>query len=305
MRVTTTRLRGRGEPVTDVAIIGPGRVGTLLTVGLVRAGHRVVAVGGGTTASRARLTSLVAGIRAVEEPTEAARRAELVVLTVPDDALEEVATGLAVSGAVGDGQRVVHVAGSRGLDVLDRAALAGARTAACHPAMTVPAGSSDPDVLVGAAWAVTAREADLGWARELVTDLGGDPQAVPDEVRTLYHAGLAVGSNAVGAAVAVARRLLLAARVDAPEAFLGPLVRASVDNVLARGAVALTGPVVRGDVGTVSRHLAAIEADLPELAADYRALAAVTLDQVRPALPADTAAALDALLRSDGGHAEG
>jgi predicted short-subunit dehydrogenase-like oxidoreductase (DUF2520 family) len=87
--------------------------------------------------------------------------------------------------------------------------------------------STDPDLLVGTAWAVTAAAADLGWARDLVVDLGGDPHDVPDDVRVLYHAGLAVGGNAVGAAVAVARQLLLAARVDDPAAFLARWSRAA------------------------------------------------------------------------------
>lgn len=285
--------------MTDVAIVGPGRVGTLLAIACVRAGHRVVAAGGGSPASRDRLAALVAGVRATDQPADAARRGELVLVTVPDDALEQVVTDLAAAGAVADGQRVVHVAGSRGLDVLHRAAVAGARTAACHPAMTVPAGTTDPDVLVGTAWAVTARPDDRPWAHELVTELGGDPHDVPDDVRVLYHAGLAVGANAAGAAVALARRLLLAARIDQPAAFLGPLVDASVANVLDRGAIALTGPVVRGDVGTVERHLAALDRDLPELASAYRALAAATLDQVRPELPVQVAARLDALLGGD------
>jgi predicted short-subunit dehydrogenase-like oxidoreductase (DUF2520 family) len=282
--------------MTTVAVIGPGRVGTLLATACARAGYRVVAVGGGAAASRDRVVALVAGIRPSETPADAAAGAELILLAVPDDALEAVVTDLAVAGAVGDGKRVVHVAGSRGLDVLQRAGLAGARIAACHPAMTVPAGSTDPDVLIGTAWAVTAAPADRGWAHDLVSALGGDAHDVPDAARTLYHAGLVVGSNAVGAAVAVARQLLLAARIEDPAAFLDPLIRASVRNVLAEGASALTGPVVRGDVGTVERHLAVLDLDLPELAEAYRALGGVILDRVRAALPTESATALDRLL---------
>jgi predicted short-subunit dehydrogenase-like oxidoreductase (DUF2520 family) len=283
--------------VTTVAIVGPGRVGTLLGAACTRAGWRVVAVAGGSEASRAAFAARVAGARSVADPTAAVRGVDLVWLTVPDDAIEPLVTELAVADAFGEGQRVVHVAGSRGLDVLRRAALSGARVAACHPAMTVPTGATDPDLLVGVAWAVTAAsDADRAWAHDVVTDLGGDPHDVPDAARTLYHAALAVASNAVGAAVVTARRLLLAARVDRPEAFLGPLVEASVANAAARGAAALTGPIVRGDVGTIGRHLDAITADLPELADAYRYLALATLEPVRPALPAETVAALQALL---------
>jgi predicted short-subunit dehydrogenase-like oxidoreductase (DUF2520 family) len=287
--------------VTAVAIVGPGRVGALLAPAVVRAGWRLVGVAGGTTSAREAIARRVAGTRTTATPAEVVASAQLVLLTVPDDAIEPVVTSLAVADAFRDDQRVVHVAGSRGLDVLRRAAHCGARVAACHPAMTVPTGAKDPELLVGVAWAVTAAPADRGWASDLVRDLGGDPHEVADGMRTLYHAALAVGSNAVGAAVVTARRLLLAASVERPEAFLEPLVRASVANAATHGAAALTGPIVRGDLGTVEHHLAAITADLPELADAYRLLALATLEPVRPALPPATVAALRALLDAPGG----
>jgi predicted short-subunit dehydrogenase-like oxidoreductase (DUF2520 family) len=290
-----------------VAIVGPGRVGSLLATACSRAGHRVVAVTGGTEAARRGVAELVAGVRPAEDLAEAVARAELILLTVPDDAIESVVTELSRVDAVTAGHRVVHVAGSHGLAPLRLAAAAGARTAACHPAMTVPSGSTAPELLVGTAWAVTAPAADRGWAHELVADLGGDPSDVPDSRRVLYHAGLAVGANAVGAAAAVARKLLLAARIDDPAAFLAPLIEASVANVLARGAGALTGPVVRGDVGTIERHLAGLADDLPALLDAYRALTSVVLDQARPALDATQVAALERALAGGGtrGQTEG
>lgn len=279
-----------------VAVIGPGRVGTLLAVAGARAGWRIVAVAGGSPAARETIAATVAGVRPVGSVAAAAARAELVVLAVPDDAIAGVVDELVRAGAVGPDQRVVHVAGSRGLDVLHRAGLAGARLAACHPAMTVPTGARDPELLVGVPWGVTAGAGDLSWAEELVAQLGGDPYRVDDDVRELYHAGLAVASNAVGAAVVTARRLLLAARIERPEAFVAPLASASVANAAVDGVMALTGPVVRGDVGTVRAHLDRVATDLPELLDAYRALARATLEPVRPALAPAVAAELDALL---------
>jgi predicted short-subunit dehydrogenase-like oxidoreductase (DUF2520 family) len=279
-----------------VAVIGPGRVGTLLVVAAARAGWQPVAVAGGTEAARARIASLVTGCRPRSSTSEAAADADLVVVATPDGAVESVVTDLARADVLREGHRVVHVAGSLGLAPLRRAALAGAGVAACHPAMTVPSGATDPDLLIGAAWAVTAPPADRPWARDLVVDLGGDPHDVPDEVRGLYHAGLAVGSNAAAAAVVVARQLLLAARIEDPARFLAPLVRRSVTNALDGGAAALTGPVVRGDVGTVANHLAALDADVPELRDAYRDLTRVLLGRVRSALSPAAAAELDALL---------
>ncbi|MGH3443270.1 MAG: NAD(P)-binding domain-containing protein, partial [Nitriliruptorales bacterium] len=98
-----------------VAIIGPGRVGTVLAAALRSAGHDVVAVGGGREASRERFLARFPDATASAEPAGAARDAALVVLAVPDDVVEEVAGDLAVAEAVRDGQRVVHVAGSLGV----------------------------------------------------------------------------------------------------------------------------------------------------------------------------------------------
>jgi hypothetical protein len=97
-----------------------------------------------------------------------------VILATPDDVLAQVVTDLARADAFAEGQRVVHVSGSQGLAVLERAALAGARVAACHPAQTVPAGTPDPDVFVGSAWAVTCRSIDrpgpmTWWRRSAAT----------------------------------------------------------------------------------------------------------------------------------------
>lgn len=283
----------------NVAIIGPGRVGTLLAVAFSRAGLRVVAIGGGRASAREQLARTVAGSRVHDTLQAAAAAADLVVLCVPDDALEAVATDLAVHGAVGPDQRVVHVSGVRGCAPLHRIALTGAHVAACHPAMTVPAGETDPEALIGVAWAVTAAAPDQVWARDLVVLLGGDPFPVPEDARALYHAGLTVAANAVGAAVATARRLLLAAHVDAPEAFLSPLIAASVTNVLSAGAQALTGPIVRGDLGTVRSHLAVIDRDAPELSEAYRALGRATLSPIRPTMDPELAAQFAHLLRED------
>lgn len=279
-------------------MLGPGRVGTAVALGLVRAGHRVVAAADGGGGSAGALAARVAGLRATDARAAVAD-AELVLVACPDDRIADVVTDVALGDGWRTHHRVVHLSGAAGLDVLDRARLSGAAIAAVHPAQTVPTGAG-PDALVGAAWAVTAPPSARGWAHDLVADLGGDAFDLAEDARTRYHAALTLGSNAVGAALAVARDLLLSARVPDPAAVLGPLVRASTDNVLAAGAQALTGPVVRGDVGTVTRHLADLDADLPELAADYRALQRVVLARVVAGLPADVADALAAALADRG-----
>jgi predicted short-subunit dehydrogenase-like oxidoreductase (DUF2520 family) len=273
-----------------VGLVGPGRLGTLLAHALAASGARMVHVAGGSETARRRLTGAITGLRAVAVE-DVADGVDLLVLAVPDAAIGGVVDSLVRSDRLDEGHGVVHLAGVHGLAPLHRAGLAGARIAACHPVLTAPSGSTDPTLLYGAAWAVTAPEGDRTWAHELVTDLGGDAFDVPEATRPLYHAALAVSSNAVGAAAVTAMRLLGLAGVADPARLVGPLARASLDAALGGGAGALTGPVVRGDVATVTAHLAAMGSDMPELATAYRAHARAVLAVVRVAL--DPAAAVD------------
>jgi len=277
------------------AVIGPGRVGTALGMALQHAGYDVAAVAGRSEANVRRFVDLVPGA----QPTTVARaaEAELVVVAVPDDAIAEVAAFAAKVDAVAEGSRWIHVAGSHGPDVLRPARLAGAAVAACHPAQTFPDPEAGLAALKGCSWAVTAAEADLGWARVLVTDLGGRPVTVAARNRGLYHAGIAVGSNATTTVVTLARDLLLGAGVDDPSPFLGPIATTSAGNAAQAGAAALTGPVRRGDAGTVQRHVDELRTDLPEAVDAYLALARLTLRYARRAgLDAEAAHAVAQVL---------
>lgn len=285
-----------------VAVIGPGRVGGALALGLDHAGNRVVAVCGRPgSASLERFTELVPQAR--PRPLETVGRdADLVVVAVPDDALAGVLGAAAAAGGVSPGSRWIHTSGGHGLDVLGPVGAAGAAVAALHPAMTFPDPVSGAERLPGVSWAVTAAPADLGWARVLVTDLRGSPVTLPESSRTLYHAGLTVGANATTTVVTLARDLLLGAGVSDPQAFLGPLVEAAAGNAAAGGVRALTGPVRRGDAGTVAAHLHALRDALPEAVGAYLALAELMLAQARRAgLDPQRVAAVRAVLERFGG----
>jgi predicted short-subunit dehydrogenase-like oxidoreductase (DUF2520 family) len=236
----------------------------------------------------------------VAGPADVADGADLVLVTTPDDRVEEVVRRIAAVDGFTPGQRVVHASGGLAVDVLGAARAAGAAVAACHPAMTFPDVESGADALPGTSWAVTAAEADLGWARVLVVDLGGSPVTLAAKDRTLYHAGLSVGSNGTTAVVSLARDMLLGAGIDDPAAFLTPLVITSARGGADRGVDALTGPVRRGDAGTVSRHLQELATSFPEAVEAYLALGELILAQavragLDPQRAADVRKALDAV----------
>ncbi|WP_372595475.1 Rossmann-like and DUF2520 domain-containing protein, partial [Actinotalea sp.] len=251
------------------------------------AGHAVVCASGISRDSVERIETLLPGVPVLEVP-QVVERAELVLLTVPDDALPGLVEGLATLGAWQPGQIVVHTSGASGTAVLAPARAAGAIPLAIHPAMTFTGTSLDLSRIVGATFAVTGPTPVLPIGQALVVEIGGEPVVVAEDARGLYHAALAHGANHLVVLVAQAAQALRAAGVEAPDRVLGPLLGAALDGAVrsagsdATGVGSLTGPVVRGDVGTVSAHLAELallagrDADAADLPDAYRALARAT-----------------------------
>ncbi|MFE7318191.1 DUF2520 domain-containing protein [Streptomyces sp. NPDC057555] len=280
-----------------VGVVGAGRVGPALAASLQLAGHRPVAVSGVSDASVRRAAELLPGVPLVS-PAEVLARADLVLLTVPDDALADLVSGLAETGAVRPGQLLVHTSGRFGTAVLDPATRAGALPLALHPAMTFTGTSVDVQRLAGCPFGVTAPEELRMAAEALVIEMGGEPEWILESARPLYHAALAIGANYLVTLVAQAMELLEKAGVQAPDRMLGPLLGAALDNALRSGDAALTGPVARGDAGTVVAHVAELRQHAPQAVAGYLAMARMTADRalshglLKPELAAEL---LDAL----------
>ncbi|MEU8170605.1 Rossmann-like and DUF2520 domain-containing protein [Micromonospora sp. NPDC049004] len=262
-----------------VGVVGAGRVGAVLGAALAAAGHRVVAVAGDSGTSRARLALLLPEVPRRPVTAVARAAADLLLIAVPDDALAVVVADLVDRGALHPGQVVAHTSGAHGLAVLAPAAAVGARPLALHPAMTFTGTPDDLPRLAGISYGVTA-PADLRpLAARLVADLGGVPEWVAEGDRPLYHAALAHGANHLVTLVNEATDRLRDAGVARPEKVLAPLLRAALENALRLGDDALTGPVSRGDAGTVERHLARLAATAPESVPAYLALARRTADR--------------------------
>lgn len=261
-----------------VGVVGAGRVGPALAASLALAGHRPVAVSAVSEASRRRAAALLPEA-AVVTPAEVLARAELVLLTVPDDALPGLVAGLVETGAVRPGQLLVHTSGRHGTRVLEPALRAGGLPLALHPVMTFTGTAVDVQRLAGCAFGVTAPEELRLAAEALVIEMGGEPEWIAEEARPLYHAALALGSNHLVTLVAQSMELLREAGVGAPDRMLGPLLGATLDNALRSGDAALTGPVSRGDSGTVAAHLEQLRRHAPRMTAGYVAMARATADR--------------------------
>jgi predicted short-subunit dehydrogenase-like oxidoreductase (DUF2520 family) len=194
-------------------------------------------------------------------PEEVARTCDLVFLAVPDDVIEPLVGRLPWR----TGQSVVHLCGSKSAAVLAAAADLGAYVAALHPLMTFPSGALDPPVtlllerLRGCYWGLETEFDPLAdRLRQMVAALDGNVLTVPGESRVPYHMGAVFASNYVVASLGAACALWGTFGIPSEEALraLMPLLRGAVSSLAEYGLPqALTGPVARGDAGTVAAHL--------------------------------------------------
>ncbi len=278
----------------DVGIVGTGRVGAVLGAALQQAGHRLVAVSGVSEQSRTRAAELLPGIP-VTSVEEVVRRAELVLLTVPDDALPELIAGLSATCSWQAGQLVVHTSGRYGAAIFDAAAGHHVLGMALHPVMTFTGTSMDVVRLADCCFGITAPEPLRPVAEALVVEMGAEPVWIQEQDRPMYHAGLAHGANHLVTLVAQAMQVVGSAGVQEPQRLIAPLLQAALDNALRLGDAALTGPVARGDAGTVAAHLAQLAEQTPDILPTYVALARATAERAL-ASGRLTAAAAESLL---------
>ncbi|EWM14512.1 MULTISPECIES: Rossmann-like and DUF2520 domain-containing protein [unclassified Kutzneria] len=258
-----------------VGVVSAGRVGSVLGAALARAGHVVVAASAVSKASVRRAEELLPDVPLLP-PDEVASRSDLVLLAVPDDALGGLVRGLVATGSLRAGQIVVHTSGAHGVDVLRPAADVGVLPLALHPAMTFTGRPEDLHRVVSCCVGVTANQDDLaGWnvGEALVVEMGAEPVRVPEAVRPLYHAALTHGANHLATLVTECVDLLRNAGIEPAERVISPLLSAALDNALRHGDRALTGPVARGDVGTVRKHVTVLREASPDTVQAYLALA--------------------------------
>ena len=261
-----------------VGVIGPGRTGTALARALARAGHVITAASAVSSASKQRARENFPHAE-LTEPAQVIEAADLVLLTVPDDVLPGLVEGLAATGAPVQGRLLAHASGAHGIRVLDPATAAGALPLAIHPVMTFTGRDDDVDRMKGVSFGVTAPEPLRPAAEVLVIEMGGEPVFIAEGSRQLYHAALAFAANHLVTIVTEAEDMLGKAGVGNPARMLGPLLGAALDNALRFGDAGLTGPVARGDDGTVAAHVAAIQEAEPRALAAYLALARLTADR--------------------------
>jgi len=265
-----------------IGIAGAGRMGQTLGRLLAQAGEPVVAVASRNPAHASEGAAFVGSRIRATSLHDLPRLASRVLITVSDDAVPSVAATLA-DGGLKDGV-ALHTCGAFGPEALRLLAEQGVACGVIHPLQTVATPEQGLAALRGIAFGIDGNGTALVWAREIVKLLEGDALRVTPEHRGVYHAAAVIAGNSVFGAVDAAVRLMeeTGAGRDVALRALSPLVRASARNAVSIGpAKALTGPIARGDVGTVRSHLTALEKSPQAIADLYQAMGLYLLDMTR------------------------
>jgi len=255
-----------------IGFVGAGRVGCALGVAFARAGWPVVAVASRDATRRERFISLVPGAHEVPGASAIADEADLIFLTVPDDALADVASRLRLYA----GQAAVHTSGALGSDVLEPSRAAGTAIGSFHPLVAFAEQEAALAALNGSTVAVEGSEDLVAVLADLATDIGAQPVRLPPTGKQAYHAAAVLAAGGfVGLLDGIAEVARGAGLDEAGAlAIYGPLIRQSLANAERLGIEsALTGPFVRGDEGTIRAHLRALSRLAPGALELYRVVA--------------------------------
>lgn len=261
-----------------LGVVGTGKVGQTLARVWKQAGYHIAAVYN-RTSSKAEVLANQTGAICVTSPLDVITQSNLVLLTVPDDAIADVVSKLVAANWAGKG--IVHVSGAHDLTVLHMLKAQGAMIGSLHPAFPFADVETAIASLPGAAFALESSDVDLSnWLHGLVQAIDGQMIVIPPGGKAIYHAALVMASNYVVTLYSIAEHLLtgIGANRDVADVALNQLVQATVNNLKQQeSAQALTGPLTRADIGTIQVHMRALhDAGEIEVVNLYRQLARMT-----------------------------
>lgn len=259
-----------------VGFIGAGTVGTALAVRLQQKGYRVAAVASRSRTSAERLAGMVDGCKVCGSGQEVADSVNMVFVTTPDGVIPQIAAQLNWY----PGQSVVHCSGADSLDVLEPATLKGAVPGGFHPLQTFASIKHAIENIPGSTFALEAEEPLLGTLKEMTGALDGKCIQLGPGDKVIYHAAAVFACNYLVTLAKLSTDLWQALGVPSEEATraLLPLIRGTVNNLENVGLPdCLTGPIARGDAGTIQKHIAALEKRAPQLLPAYLELGRQTI----------------------------
>ena len=266
------------QHLNNFAIIGTGMVGTAIGFLLKKNGYKVTAVYDKSSATLKRALPYTGG-KAFPSPQEAVQKADCILITTPDDVISSACADIAVSPKI-KGKFIFHMSGAGGLDLLETAKKAGVSVASIHPLQSFSSIDQAIENIPGSYFGVTADKKALSPAKDIIRSLGGIPLVISPDQKPLYHAAACFASNYLVSLMNVVESIYQAAGInekDARKAYL-PLVYGSLKNIEKSGSISsLTGPIARGDYGTIKKHMTAIKKNIPQFSSLYSSLGLITV----------------------------
>jgi predicted short-subunit dehydrogenase-like oxidoreductase (DUF2520 family) len=289
---------GPGQPPI-IGIVGAGAVGTALGVALSRGGWPIHAVASRDAGRRERFRSLVEVSRVFADPEPILDEVELIILAVPDDSIGPLAASLRMYS----GQAMIHTSGALGAEVLAPAMAAGTQIGAFHPLVAFADTERAVAALHGATIAIEGDDQLAAMLADMAEVVGATAVRLAEGSKAAYHAAAVLAAGGFVALLDAIAELGRVAGLDEAGslAVYGPLIEGTLDNARALGIrAALTGPMTRGDIGTLVAHLATLQAHAPGVLELYVAAARreIELAEGRGALATEVSAEMRAPLSS-------
>jgi predicted short-subunit dehydrogenase-like oxidoreductase (DUF2520 family) len=279
-----------------IGFIGTGTTGTALAVQLSLKGYAVVAASDKTISSTRRFADMVPDCRIYQKNQDVADNADLIFITSPDDVIAPIAASLKWHS----GQSVVHCSGAASLDILAPVKEDGANTGAMHPLQTFASVSQAIDNIPGSTFGIEADEPLFSILRDMAVALEGNYLKLEPGDKVLYHAAAVLSCNYLITLVKLATDLLKSLGMDPEQATqaLMPLLKGTLNNISNIGIPeCLTGPIARGDTGTISKHISALEKSSPEALSAYLEMGTQTVPIAKGKIDKKTADTLKTLLK--------
>jgi predicted short-subunit dehydrogenase-like oxidoreductase (DUF2520 family) len=266
----------------NIAIIGLGRTGTAIGYLLHQAGYPIVATASRSRASLLNRVGYTGGIAFTSDANaEAASLATCIFITTPDDTIASVCLDIAKKGGISPGDKVIHMSGAGGLDLLEPARMTGAMVASIHPLQSFADIEGAIRNIPSSTFGITADEDLREWSANLVRELGGIPVDVPEAIKPLYHTAACMASNYLTTLIHAVEEIYLSLGLSRDEALRAfwPLVNGTLKNIETKGSIqALTGPISRGDAGTIEQHIRVLSETLPDYLPAYCAMGLLTVE---------------------------
>lgn len=259
-----------------VGFIGAGTVGTALAILLNQKGYRFIGASRRSKTIAGSSSGAVSNLHLLESNQAVADASDLVFITTPDDAIATVASQVKWR----PGQSVVHCSGADSSDILEPARQAGAITGGFHPLQTFAGIEPAVANIPGSTFAIEAEEPLKTTLKEMAVVLGGNWIELKAADKAAYHAAAVFACNYLVTLVKLATDLWQTFSIPPDKATraLLPLLRGTLNNIEALGIPqCLTGPIARGDTGTVTKHINTLQEKASALVRPYKELGRQTI----------------------------